>query len=70
MRSIRTAEILAIGSELLTPFRTDTNSLFLTSRLNELGIDVRAGVHVGECESRGDDIAGTADACALGKYRG
>lgn len=37
---LRTAEILAIGSELLTPFRTDTNSLFLTARLNELGLDV------------------------------
>ncbi|MDA1306429.1 MAG: competence/damage-inducible protein A, partial [Acidobacteria bacterium] len=36
----RTAEILAIGSEMLTPFRVDTNSLFLTSRLNDLGIDV------------------------------
>jgi nicotinamide-nucleotide amidase len=34
------AEILAVGSELLTPFRTDTNSLYLTARLNELGIDV------------------------------
>lgn len=37
---IRTAEILAIGSELLTPFRTDTNSLLLTRRLNDIGIDV------------------------------
>jgi len=34
------AEIVAIGSELLTPFRQDTNSLFLTARLNELGVDV------------------------------
>src|ERR1700683_279675 len=32
------AEILAIGSELLTPFRVDTNSLYLTSELNQLGI--------------------------------
>jgi nicotinamide-nucleotide amidase len=39
-RRLRSAEILAVGSELLTPFRTDTNSLFLTARLNELGIDV------------------------------
>jgi nicotinamide-nucleotide amidase len=37
-----TAEILAIGSELLTPFRIDTNSLFLTGRLNDLGIEVVA----------------------------
>ncbi|MCU1307305.1 MAG: competence/damage-inducible protein cinA [Acidobacteriaceae bacterium] len=34
------AEIIAIGSELLTPFRQDTNSLFLTERLNELGVQV------------------------------
>lgn len=34
------AEIIAIGSELLTPFRQDTNSLFLTQRLNELGVEV------------------------------
>src|SRR5437660_9986904 len=32
------AEIIAVGSELLTPDRIDTNSLFLTQRLNPLGI--------------------------------
>ena len=31
------AEIIAIGSELLTPSRLDTNSLFLTERLNSIG---------------------------------
>ena len=35
------AEIIAVGSELLTPFRQDTNSLFLTNKLNSLGIEVR-----------------------------
>jgi nicotinamide-nucleotide amidase len=34
------AEIIAIGSELLTPRRTDSNSLFLTEQLNLLGVDV------------------------------
>ena len=34
------AEIIAVGSEMLTPFRTDTNSLYLTDQLNQLGIDV------------------------------
>jgi nicotinamide-nucleotide amidase len=34
------AEIIAVGSEMLTPFRLDTNSLFLTRELNQLGIDV------------------------------
>ena len=34
------AEIIAVGSELLTPYRLDTNSLFLTDELNQLGIRV------------------------------
>jgi nicotinamide-nucleotide amidase len=33
-------EILAIGSELLTPYRQDTNSLYLTERMNALGVTV------------------------------
>lgn len=33
--------ILAIGSEMLTPFRVDTNSLTVTERLNAIGYDVR-----------------------------
>lgn len=34
------AEIIAVGSELLTPFRADTNSLYLTEQLNNLGVEV------------------------------
>lgn len=34
------AEIIAVGSELLTPTRVDTNSLFITEHLNRLGVDV------------------------------
>lgn len=34
------AEIIAVGSELLTPFRMDTNSLYLTEQLNLLGVEV------------------------------
>ncbi len=34
------AAILAVGSELLTPLRIDTNSLFITNVLNAIGIDV------------------------------
>src|SRR6266852_2747504 len=34
------AEIIAVGSELLTPDRLDTNSLFLTEELNKIGIEV------------------------------
>ncbi|HEV3141295.1 MAG TPA: competence/damage-inducible protein A [Vicinamibacterales bacterium] len=33
--------ILAVGSEMLTPFRVDTNSLVITERLNTIGYDVR-----------------------------
>ncbi|HUQ49396.1 MAG TPA: competence/damage-inducible protein A [Terriglobales bacterium] len=42
------AEIIAIGSELLTPFRHDTNSLFLTEKLNELGVEVAFKTVVGD----------------------
>lgn len=48
MAPIRTAEILAVGTELLTPFRVDTNSLYLTGQLNDLGIDVRLKSVVGD----------------------
>ena len=42
------AEIIAIGSELLTPFRQDTNSLYLTQKLNELGVEVSFKTVVGD----------------------
>jgi nicotinamide-nucleotide amidase len=42
------AEIIAIGSEMLTPFRVDTNSLFLTDELNKLGIEVVRKTIVGD----------------------
>ena len=48
------AEIIAVGSELLTPFYLDTNSLFLTERLNSLGIEVRFKSVVGD---RSEDLA-------------
>ncbi len=50
--SVRWAEIIAVGSELLVPPRVDTNSLFITERLNECGIEVRAKAIVGD--RRGD----------------
>jgi nicotinamide-nucleotide amidase len=46
------AEIIAVGSELLTPFRQDTNSLYLTGKLNELGIEVRFKTVVGDDRER------------------
>ncbi|MBM61878.1 MAG: competence/damage-inducible protein A [Acidobacteria bacterium] len=62
-RRFATAEIIAVGSELLTPFRSDTNSLFLTARLNELGIRVRHKTIVGD---DGPDLAAAVQA-ALGR---
>jgi nicotinamide-nucleotide amidase len=47
------AEIIAIGSELLTPDRIDTNSLYLTQKLNKVGFEVSLKSVVGD---RVDDI--------------
>jgi nicotinamide-nucleotide amidase len=41
-------EILAVGSELVSPFFQDTNSLYLTQRLNDLGLDVSRKTVVGD----------------------
>lgn len=46
------AEIIAVGSELLTPERTDTNSLWLTEKLNEAGVEVMLKTIVGDDEAR------------------
>ncbi|HWA94651.1 MAG TPA: competence/damage-inducible protein A [Terracidiphilus sp.] len=42
------SEIIAVGSEMLTPFRQDTNSLFVTERLNEIGVTVAFKSIVGD----------------------
>jgi nicotinamide-nucleotide amidase len=42
------AEIIAIGSELLTPFRQDTNSLYLTEKLNQVGVELSFKTIVGD----------------------
>src|ERR1700735_649548 len=42
------AEIIAVGSEMLTPHRTDTNSLYLTAGLNRLGVSVAFKTIVGD----------------------
>jgi len=46
------AEIIAVGSELLTPQRIDTNSLWLTGQLNALGVEVIAKTIVGDDRER------------------
>jgi nicotinamide-nucleotide amidase len=42
------AEIIAVGSEMLTPWRQDTNSLYLTEKLNEIGVTVNFKTIVGD----------------------
>jgi nicotinamide-nucleotide amidase len=54
------AEIVAIGSELLTPFRQDTNSLYLTEKLNQLGVEVIFKTIVGDSREHLTDAAGLA----------
>lgn len=58
---LRTAVIIAVGSELLTPERVDTNSLFLTGALNALGVQLRYKVVVGDAR---DDIGAALLAAA------
>ena len=57
------AEIIAVGSELLTPHRLDTNSLYLTEKLNDLGVEVRFKCIVG------DDAEGLTAAAKLAMRR-
>jgi nicotinamide-nucleotide amidase len=53
------AEVIAIGSELLTPQKLDTNSLYLTDQLNALGVEVVRKTVVGdERERLTDSILG------------
>jgi nicotinamide-nucleotide amidase len=42
------SEIIAVGSEMLTPWRQDTNSLYLTEKLNEIGVTVTFKTIVGD----------------------
>jgi len=46
------AEIIAVGSEMLTPERVDTNSLYLTGELNGLGVEVVAKCVIGDDRQR------------------
>ncbi|MGH9220430.1 MAG: competence/damage-inducible protein A, partial [Vicinamibacterales bacterium] len=59
------AAIIAVGSELLTPEKTDTNSLYITHVLNELGIAVAFKSIVGDNR----DELGAHVAHALSRHR-
>jgi nicotinamide-nucleotide amidase len=48
MAGLTRAAILAVGSELLTPSRLDTNSLFITEQVNLLGIEVVSKSQIGD----------------------
>ena len=54
------AEIIAIGSELLTPTKTDTNSLWLTEKLNDIGIEVMLKTIVGDDGARLEETVSDA----------
>ncbi|MGA0879117.1 MAG: ACT domain-containing protein, partial [Ilumatobacteraceae bacterium] len=54
LMAVRRAAILAVGSELLTPTKLDTNSLAITEVLNSLGIEVSAKTVVGDAP---DDLS-------------
>ena len=55
-RSITTAEVIAVGSELLGSTRIDTNSLYLSDRVASLGIELRAKSVVGDDRRRLADL--------------
>jgi nicotinamide-nucleotide amidase len=59
------AVVLAVGSEMLTPTRTDTNSLYITEILNGLGIDLAYKAVVGDDR---DELA-AAIVLALDRHR-
>jgi nicotinamide-nucleotide amidase len=46
------AEIIAVGSEMLTPGRVDTNSLYLTGELNNIGVEVAIKYVIGDDRDR------------------
>jgi len=52
--ALRSAEVIAVGSELLGSTRADTNSLYLSQRLSDIGIDLRIKSAVGD---ERDDLA-------------
>ena len=53
MKPLASAEVIAVGSEMLGPDRLDTNSLAIADRLRALGIPLRAKAVVGD---RPDDL--------------
>ena len=60
------AAIVAIGSEMLSPLRSDTNSLWITARLEEVGIAVvRKSIVGDDVEQIGAELDAAAQAASL-----
>jgi nicotinamide-nucleotide amidase len=60
------AAIIAVGSEMLSSLRQDTNSLWLTARLEEVGISVvRKSIVPDDPEAIGDEVSFAARAADL-----
>ena len=59
MTPLTRAAIVAVGSELLTSSKVDTNSLYITEQLNRLGIDVIGKAVVGDSRDELAHIIGT-----------
>jgi len=60
MDALMDAEIIAVGSEMLTAERLDTNSLYLTGELNSLGVEVVTKCVIGDDRDRLADAVGRA----------
>jgi nicotinamide-nucleotide amidase len=60
------AEIIAVGSELLSESRLDTNSLYLTAELNNLGVEVVTKCVIGDDRDRlADAVARAMGRCGI-----
>jgi nicotinamide-nucleotide amidase len=55
-RRLATAEVIAVGSEMLGSTRLDTNSLFVADRLASLGVELRVKSVVGDDRQRLADV--------------
>jgi class 3 adenylate cyclase/pimeloyl-ACP methyl ester carboxylesterase len=64
LRRFRGKEINTTGDGFVTSFdgpaRAIRCALAIDEAIGQLGIDLRIGLHTGECEVRGDDVAGLA----------
>src|SRR5579864_3652916 len=62
-RSIQLRLVCAVTCRLATfdgPARAIRCARAVVDALADLGLEVRAGIHTGECERRGDDLSGIA----------